>query len=534
MRLTIVFYLLLITTKSFATENGIQLKSLFYLDEKEDNRYDKSDIEGVDFNSVADSVFLNRGRNYWLKIEVENNSENDFFELDLNLKAKGYSIFRRYRNSLEPFGAGYYRPLFGKLEIKNGEKWTVYLPSHSKEAFYIYVIDVDAQWLKHNLIKTRKNLESVVFSKDMLFVGFEQAVFLIVIIFALFAFVTYREKIYLLFVFYLVCNAVLFIAVHNIFGIYLFKNMYDLNFALRILHPIGMVSYIVFVNYAVDLKNVFGKAYTFFVGPFILLYILFVVFSIIISFYDFELYSNNIVRISFYFAVVGVFIMLSGFPRYKKFGKLFATGTLVLLLLVCVRIYQINFNHSSYHLPFEIGMMADALIFAYSLNVRTKYLIAENLKIQSEYKKLEFQLKESNQKLMNESFSTLKKDAVYQDFTSQVENLTNSGSVDASRLKNLLKAFYNRNHDESYWQEFDVLFNAVHDGFSTSLYAQYPDLTKSELRLCCLLRVSMSSKEIAKLTNRTEKSVEVMRSRVRKKINIPKGESLTRFLAKYE
>lgn len=73
---------------------------------------------------------------------------------------------------------------------------------------------------------------------------------------------------------------------------------------------------------------------------------------------------------------------------------------------------------------------------------------------------------------------------------------------------------------EDLWDEFEIHFNRVHLDFYKNLKENSPDITPTELKLCAFLRLNMSSKEISSITGITVKSVEVMRTRLRKKLNI--------------
>lgn len=73
---------------------------------------------------------------------------------------------------------------------------------------------------------------------------------------------------------------------------------------------------------------------------------------------------------------------------------------------------------------------------------------------------------------------------------------------------------------EDLWDEFEARFNRVHNEFYTKLHGVCPDLTPAELKLCAFLRLNMSTKEIASLIGITDRSVDVMRGRIRKKMNI--------------
>lgn len=82
------------------------------------------------------------------------------------------------------------------------------------------------------------------------------------------------------------------------------------------------------------------------------------------------------------------------------------------------------------------------------------------------------------------------------------------------------------------WNEFETHFNQVHIDFYKNLKESCPDLTPTELKLCAFLRLNMSSKEISSLSGITVKSVEVMRARLRKKLNITNTDiNLVNFLS---
>ena len=74
--------------------------------------------------------------------------------------------------------------------------------------------------------------------------------------------------------------------------------------------------------------------------------------------------------------------------------------------------------------------------------------------------------------------------------------------------------------------------DAVYAGFIRKLVARHPNLSESDKRLCCYIRMGLSSKEIAPLVSVSYKSVEMARYRVRKKIGLGSGDSLANYLMK--
>lgn len=70
----------------------------------------------------------------------------------------------------------------------------------------------------------------------------------------------------------------------------------------------------------------------------------------------------------------------------------------------------------------------------------------------------------------------------------------------------------------------------VHMEFIEKLNESYPDLTNKEKKILVLLRIGLSSKEMAPLLNISTKSVEISRYRLRTKIGLNRNDSLTQFI----
>ncbi|MCL2649682.1 MAG: hypothetical protein FWD60_01495 [Candidatus Azobacteroides sp.] len=80
------------------------------------------------------------------------------------------------------------------------------------------------------------------------------------------------------------------------------------------------------------------------------------------------------------------------------------------------------------------------------------------------------------------------------------------------------------------WEIFHANFDRIHENFFRNLRKKYPNLTAYDLRLCALLRLNLSTKEIAEFMNITVRGVEISRYRLRKKLNIETQEGLNEFM----
>lgn len=69
------------------------------------------------------------------------------------------------------------------------------------------------------------------------------------------------------------------------------------------------------------------------------------------------------------------------------------------------------------------------------------------------------------------------------------------------------------------WNKFEDDFNVTHHNFITKLKEAYPNLTKKEIKLCVFIKMGLLTKEIAPLMNISVRGAEMLRFRMRKKLN---------------
>ncbi|MTB50016.1 triple tyrosine motif-containing protein [Lewinella sp. W8] len=77
---------------------------------------------------------------------------------------------------------------------------------------------------------------------------------------------------------------------------------------------------------------------------------------------------------------------------------------------------------------------------------------------------------------------------------------------------------------------FELQMEELHNEFLSIMSSRYPDLTNYDLRLCAYLKTGLSTREIAGLMNVLPSSVNVSRSRLRKKLGLAPKEDLYKFL----
>ena len=80
------------------------------------------------------------------------------------------------------------------------------------------------------------------------------------------------------------------------------------------------------------------------------------------------------------------------------------------------------------------------------------------------------------------------------------------------------------------WQKFEIIFNSAHEDFRKKLLKKFPSITNAEIKLCILLKLGMSTKDISSVLFQSEGSVRVSRSRLRKKLDLDANQNLLTFL----
>ncbi|AKA35981.1 tetratricopeptide repeat protein [Flagellimonas lutaonensis] len=80
--------------------------------------------------------------------------------------------------------------------------------------------------------------------------------------------------------------------------------------------------------------------------------------------------------------------------------------------------------------------------------------------------------------------------------------------------------------DDNNWENFSRYFEEVHKDFNSNVKKKYPEVTPNELRLLALLKMNLSSKEIANILNISQEGIKKARYRLRKKLDITTEDSL--------
>jgi tetratricopeptide (TPR) repeat protein len=89
-----------------------------------------------------------------------------------------------------------------------------------------------------------------------------------------------------------------------------------------------------------------------------------------------------------------------------------------------------------------------------------------------------------------------------------------------SQVVNSMIADLRDNANNDFWTDFNLRFKDVNREFYQKLNDQYPNLTLNEHRLCAFLYLDMSTKEVANITGQSVDSINLARTRLRRKLGL--------------
>lgn len=162
--------------------------------------------------------------------------------------------------------------------------------------------------------------------------------------------------------------------------------------------------------------------------------------------------------------------------------------------------------------------LALALIAVYAFYQRNKRNKLAKEKAESD---LEFKTKE----LTTHALHLAKKNEVLNDLKQKAKVLKQDADADPG-YQMLIQTINFDLQDDNNWENFSRYFEQVHKGFNSKAQEQFPSVTKNDLRLMALLKMNLSSKEIANILNISSDGIKKARQRLRKKMGLDSNESL--------
>ncbi len=178
----------------------------------------------------------------------------------------------------------------------------------------------------------------------------------------------------------------------------------------------------------------------------------------------------------------------------------------------------------------ELGAKTEALLTAAKSLAEAKY---ENAQLRE--KELERELEFKNKELTSYTINFIRKNELLEGLTEDIMRLKKGADPGLNKkLSQLHRSVESTLHVDRDWEDFKKHFESVHSDFFSTLKHQYPELTQTDLKMCALIRLNLSMKEMATILGISPESVKTSRYRLRKKLGLEHEENLLTFMFEFE
>ena len=145
---------------------------------------------------------------------------------------------------------------------------------------------------------------------------------------------------------------------------------------------------------------------------------------------------------------------------------------------------------------------------------------------------LQEKLESKNRELASKALEMIRYNDAISSIIEKLENLNNSISTNPeviSPIKDIIHELENHNK-QNIWNEFEKIFKNIHSSFYEKLLKICPELTATEIKTAALLKLNLTTKEIAAITFKSEGGIKTTRYRLRKKLGLTNDDKLVPFL----
>lgn len=153
----------------------------------------------------------------------------------------------------------------------------------------------------------------------------------------------------------------------------------------------------------------------------------------------------------------------------------------------------------------------------------------KNKKLEEEH--LKQQLETKTQELSSYTLHVIRKNQLLEDLRTKLDEMIKDDKRDQRKqIRALSEQIGEGLQDNQHWEEFRGIFEQVHQSFFDRLQQQTGPLTANDLRLIALIKMNLTSADIATLLGISQDSLRVIRHRLRKKLNLAAGDNLSAYI----
>ncbi|MGM0626217.1 MAG: tetratricopeptide repeat protein [Bacteroidota bacterium] len=178
-----------------------------------------------------------------------------------------------------------------------------------------------------------------------------------------------------------------------------------------------------------------------------------------------------------------------------------------------------------------IILVAGTSVYIYQRKLESKLVKVQLEKEKSEKTDLRNEIGFKDRELEGFALNITHKNKMLEDIKEKLNALKEKrDGVDSKKLRDLKYMIDQFLQNDKELEDFHKQVEILQQNFLYVLKEEYPYLNENETRLCVLLRLGISSKDIALMRNVSEKSVHMARYRLRKKMGLDSNTNLVEYL----
>jgi len=210
---------------------------------------------------------------------------------------------------------------------------------------------------------------------------------------------------------------------------------------------------------------------------------------------------------------------------------------ILLNIRICPPWYKTRWAYYVYFILFVMLVLTAIIAFKKKLKRKEQLrLDAEQQKVQQlKGEMLEKELKNKKNELMIQTSALTQRGIAMQTLSKELDRQKKMlGDHYPDRFYAKMHSLLNETlNNQSEWIAFDTYFDSAHQDFIDRFRQRYPGVNHNDIRMCCLIRMNLSTKEIASILNISIRAVELRRYRLRKRMGLETDKNLSDFLMKF-
>jgi len=489
------------------------------------------------------SEILEKGKTYWLKLTLKNMGNN---------KQEVYLIFNRFISDIQLYqfqkDSGYVKRIGGVLvpESKRSakgfkkDKIPIFLEPKQLDQIYIRIYsDLEKAYdlNKIKLVRVR-DFEKIVYGQNFL-QGLFQGILLILLILNIFRLIYSRNILYLYYFLYLFFTSLFFLQFYQYTEKILFFDYPHIDLWLYKSLALNEFFFVLFFR-QVMINNKIG-IWSRFIDYYLRGSAVFVVAIFSVGIFDFYTSFILIDTFSFFNATIGILIFFVLFKKVKTSVRYILIGSMLMFIGGFISTFNDYSQTVAPHLYwYQLGIILELIFFTIAINhifyeerliklkilYKNSLLEVERMQKEKETRELIATVDQNRRELANKTLMLFQNETLLTELIQKLTALLNLKAKKNDGIREMINSLQH-SYKSNVWDEFEIHFNRIHPDFYKILHKEYPQLTPNEKRLCAFLKMNFSSKEISEITGQTLNSIDVARSRMRRKMNLPRNQTLT-------